>query len=121
MHHMHIWNEINDVLFWILLFVMAWLAYILAFHGGVPNIGTAPAIQKKAANILKDHATKRGGDFTIVDMGSGEGGFTRLIARNVPFAHVIGLEMSPQSYQLAQLGKRLKKIGNIEYKLGDMF
>ncbi len=119
---MHIWGLINDVLFWTLVAVLIWTAYILAFHGGVPNIGTAPAIQRRAIDVLKSFSTTRAGaPFSIIDLGSGDGSFTRLIARNIPQARVTGLEMSYQSYQWSRLQKKLRRISNLDYTRGDMF
>lgn len=111
------WELCNDILFWLLAVVLAWNAYILVFHKGVPNIGTAPAIQQEIIAALR----ARFGDapFSVVDLGSGDGKFTRAIARNLPQAQVLGLESAPQSYFSSKLlGSCLK---NLAYKRGDFF
>ena len=113
---------INHILFWLLAFTLAWNAYILAFHKGVPNIGTAPAIKQKVIEGLKVYAATLGGrDFTVVDLGSGDGKFTREIARDIPSARVLGLETAWQSYWLSLFLRHLHKLDNLDYKRTDFF
>lgn len=119
---MQTWDLINDILFWTGVFSMAWMAHILVFHKGVPNIGTAPVLQKKAVDVLKAFSAARGDEpFTLVDLGSGDGNFTRRIARNVPAARVTGIETAPQSYYWSKLLKKLQGLDNLDYKRGDFF
>ena len=113
---------INNILFCLLVCILLWNAYILAFHRGVPNIGTAPAIQQEVLAILKKYSASHGGmPFTIVDLGSGDGRFTREIARNIPEAQVTGLETAPQSYFWSLFLKHLQKLDNLDYKRVDFF
>jgi 16S rRNA A1518/A1519 N6-dimethyltransferase RsmA/KsgA/DIM1 with predicted DNA glycosylase/AP lyase activity len=88
----------------------------------VPNIGTAPAIQQQVIAILKAYSAARGhAPFTVVDLGSGDGKFTREIARSIPEARVTGLETARQSYLWSKLLKHLQSLGNLDYKRQDFF
>lgn len=116
------WDLINDILFWTGAFFMAWMAYILVFHRGVPNIGTAPALQKKAVDVLRSFSASRNdAPFTLVDLGSGDGNFTRRIARSIPAARITGIETAPQSYHWSKLLKKLQHLDNLDYARGDFF
>jgi len=113
---------INPILFWFLIFMLVWQAYNLIFNRGVPNIRTAPAIRKKIIEILKEDCAARGKtSYTIIDLGSGNGLFTRQIAASMPHARVIGLEISQQSVWWSMMHKRWRKLGNLEYKRADFF
>lgn len=113
---------INRILFWFLAFMLVWQGYNLIFNKGVPNIRTAPAIRKKIIEILKKDAAARGKKpYTIIDLGSGNGLFTRQIARSMPEARVIGLEISPQSVWWSAMLARWRKLDNLEYKKADFF
>src|SRR5262249_44423929 len=108
--------------FWFLVFMLVWQGYVLLFNGGVPNIRTAPAIRKKLIDLLKQDAEQKGKHpYTIIDLGSGNGLFTRQIARAMPEAKVIGLEFSPQQIWWSNFWKRWHKLDNLEYKRADFF
>jgi SAM-dependent methyltransferase len=108
--------DFNQVLFWLAVFVLGWNAYFMIFNRGIPNIRTAPAIRKKIIEILKEDCNKCGKpDYTIFDIGSGNGLFTREIAKALPQAKVIGLEISRQQYTWAMMMKRRQDIKNLEY------
>jgi SAM-dependent methyltransferase len=116
-------NYINDTLFWVLLFFLLWNGYILLFNRGVPNIRTAPAARKTIIGLLKqDMAKLKGGKpYRIVDMGSGNGLFSRYIARNIKDAQVMGVEIATKSYLWSLMMKRLFNIENLEYHKSDFF
>jgi trans-aconitate methyltransferase len=119
---LHVWALINDILFWFGVFILTWLGYIVAFHKGVPNIGTAPALQKKAVEVLKKFSVERGNKpFTLIDLGSGDGNFTRRIAKNVPTARITGIETAPQSFAWSRFMKKVQRLDNLDYKKGDFF
>ena len=97
----------NHFLFWFAIFTLVWNVYFVVFNRGIPNIRTAPAIRKKIIRMLKEDRAKRGGgNYVIYDIGSGNGLFTREIARAMPDAKVIGIEISPQQYRWAMMMKR---------------
>lgn len=105
-------ETINAVLFWILLFVLGWQAYILIFNRGIPNIRTAPALRRVMIEQLKKSGSKR-----IYDLGSGGGDLSRAIAAALPKAKVTGLEISAGAVRRAQ--GRSKHLPNLEYIQGD--
>lgn len=113
---------INEILSWTLLFVLLWNGYILLFNKGVPNIRTAPAIRKKVIEILKEDRAARGKDgYTIIDMGSGSGRFSRQMARSMPEARITGIEWSRLAYWYTSMCKRLFRLENLDYKRADFF
>lgn len=114
-------DSINQILFWIFAYFMAWNAYILFFNRGVPNIKTAPAIRKKVIEILHKESSKIGTEkaFQIIDLGAGNGDFSREMAKNLPGEHIVGLEISRLSYARAQLINRLRPHGNLSFQRCD--
>ncbi len=108
---------IGKVLFWQLAILLVIDAYFLLFHGGIPNIRTAPAIRAKIIDLLKDDFATRGKPgYTIVDLGSGNGLFTREIARALPQAHIVGIEIARQSLWWSNMWKRYHRLTNLEYR-----
>jgi SAM-dependent methyltransferase len=113
---------LNTFLFSTILAGFFWNIYVRIFNKGVPTVGTAPAIQNKVIETLREDALRKGKPvYRIIDLGSGNGEFTRQIARSMPGAHVIGIETSPKSYWWSVLLKRLQKLGNLEYRKLDFF
>ncbi len=114
---------VDNILRWIFLSVLLLDAYALIFNKGIPNIRTAPAIRQKIIHLLRDEAAKHTGQdpFTIIDMGSGNGLFTREIARAIPQARVIGLEISKTALWWSNCLKKLLKLKNVEYIDQDFF
>lgn len=112
----------NDILFWIFLYILLWQAYILLFNRGVPNIGTAPAIREKMIALLKKDKEEKGGkNYIIIDTGAGNGRLTREIAKAIPDARVIGVEIAILSFLKANFWKRFYGVPNVEYKKADFF
>ena len=115
-------NLINNILLTIGLWLWVWNAYILIFNKGIPNIRTAPAVRRTVIGLLQADMAARGKKpFVIIDLGSGNGLFARQIARSMPEAQVIGIEISQLAHGWAQLLKRLSRLKNLEYRQGDMF
>lgn len=113
---------VNDVLFWICWGSLSLLAFNIVFHKGIPNIRSAPAIRKKVISILQENMADRdGGEFTLLDLGSGNGLFTREIARAFPKAKVIGIESTWHTALLACWLKRLNKLDNLDYVHSNFF
>lgn len=108
---------INEILHWVCLYVLVWYGYILIVNKGVPNIKTAPAVRKKMVELFQRDMNERGiKPYKIVDLGSGNGDLTRHLARNLPDAHVIGVEISPIAYYRSVLIQKLFGIKNLEYQ-----
>jgi SAM-dependent methyltransferase len=113
-----------DVLFVVTLALLLWNVNILVFNRGIPNIRTAPAIRRKIISLLQEHESARADraqPYIIYDLGSGNGLFARQIARAMPQAKVIGVEISRPSYEWSMMMKKRLKIGNLDYKNADVF
>jgi len=113
-----------DCLFALTLFLLLWNVNILVFNRGIPNIRTAPALRKKIISLLKEHEAARVDrtqPYIIYDLGSGNGLFARQIAREMPQAKVIGVEVSGPSYEWSMMMKKRMKIENLDYKHADVF
>src|SRR3989338_9544577 len=108
---------VDNVLRLIFLSFVFLYSFFQIFNKGIPNIRTAPAIRKRIIELLKIEVAKYNGSepFTIVDMGSGNGLFTREIARAFPEARVIGLEISKTALAWSRRFKKLHKLNNIDY------
>lgn len=105
-------ETLNDILFWVLLFVLSWQAYILIFNRGIPNIRTAPALRRVMIEKLKEAGARR-----IYDLGAGGGDLSRAIATAMPEAKVSGLEISAGAVRRAR--GRGKHLPNLDYVQGD--
>ncbi len=103
-------------MFLALVSLLALQAYNIVFHKNIPNFRTAPAIRKKIIQLLKDDFEARGGaPYTIVDLGSGNGLFTREIAKALPRAKVKGIELARLNFMWANRQKRRAGLDNLEY------
>lgn len=113
---------VNKVLFWIFAVLMFLELWVILFHGGIPNIRTAPAIRKKFIALLQADAAKRGlTSYKVVDLGAGHGLMTREIARAMPQAQAVGLEMAKASVAWANWHKKREKLTNVEFVQTDFF
>lgn len=114
---------VDNVLRWVFLFLLLLDAKYVFFNKGIPNIRTAPAIRKRIIEILREEAASHKGTepFTIVDLGSGNGLFTREIARAIPDARIIGLEISKTALKWSMIFKKICKLQNVEYIDQDFF
>ncbi|MGQ0527170.1 MAG: class I SAM-dependent methyltransferase [Alphaproteobacteria bacterium] len=57
----------------------------------------------------------------MIDLGSGNGLFTREIARALPEAKVVGIEISAKSYTWSRMLKNFYRLENLDYKKSDFF
>lgn len=113
---------LNAVLFWLCLWVLFLNAYFLLFNRGIPNIRTAPAIRRRMVELLREDCRRRSLDpYTIIDLGSGNGSLTRYIAKHMPEARVIGIEISSLAILRSNIMKRLGKTENLSYEKSDFF
>ncbi len=102
----------------------AWLiyAYFVLFHGGVPNIRTAPAIREEIIRLLRDdYAARTLPRYTIYDLGSGNGHLTRQIAKALPQANVVGVELNALSVLWSNWMKKRQGLDNLTYVRSDFF
>lgn len=116
-------DTINNILFWICLWVLLWNAYFLIFNRGIPNIRTAPAIRKSIITRLQKDVQQANKDtpFIIYDLGCGNGKFTREIASAIPNAHVIGIEISKPAYWHACALQKIFSLKNLSYRNSDFY
>lgn len=108
---------VDKVLFWLLISLLVLEFYNLVFHKGIPNIRTAPAIREKIIALIKQDYEQRGSpsSYTIVDLGSGNGLFTREIAKELPRAKVVGLEIAKLSVLWSEKLKAYFGLKNLSY------
>ena len=113
-------DAFNDIMFWVLGFLLLWNAYILVFNKGVPNVRTAPAIRKK---VIKELIAQKGDKkkFHVIDTGCGNGLFTREIAKAIPDAQVIGIDCDKVALFWANFWKKLLRIKNVKYICEDFY
>ncbi len=120
----------NTVMFWFGLFVIVYHApliaryfYIKIFCKNRSNMRTAPEICLKAIDIIKADMTAKGNpvDYTVLDLGSAYGYFSRDIAKAIPQAKVIGMDFDPGGVAFSNLVKRFLKLKNVEFIKCDFF
>jgi len=113
-------ETINHILFWVGIASIIIYGQIVLFNRGIPNIETAPRVRKKIIELLRaDFAARNLATYTIVDVGSGNGALTRDIARAMPDARVIGIEIAPHLVWLSGWLARRQKLNNLEYRRMD--
>ncbi len=107
---------VENIIFYAALYVLLWNAYFLTINKGIPNIRTAPAIRKKMVELIAaDMSRKNKQEYTIIDLGAGNGDLTRFIARSLPQARVIGVEIDKLAYWKACVLKKMSRCKNLEY------
>ena len=91
-------------------------------RANVPTLATGFVGRRKIANILKHEASLQGKDaYTIIDLGSGRGELTRVIAKKIPNAKVIGIEMARFPYMQASYIQRWLGPKNLSYQCCDFW
>jgi SAM-dependent methyltransferase len=109
-------DQINDVLKWICLFVLLWNAYFIFFNKGIPNLGSAKAIRQKVVQEFINRLKSNDNMAPIIyDIGCGYGYVTRDLARAMPHAKIIGIEVNKISYWRAILTSKILGIKNTHY------
>jgi SAM-dependent methyltransferase len=116
-------HHVNVSIFYLAVVLLCWNLSILIFNRAVPNIPTAPAIRRAVIALLKEDMARQQEKrpYTIIDIGAGNGQFTREIAAALPDARVIGLEISWFAYRWSLAMKRRHKLENLEYRHVDFF
>lgn len=115
---------------WIIFF-----AIIVAFAGvclsyvyyelktGVPTFPTMPAMQEKIIALLRADMAARPHirPYTIIDLGSGSGQMTQRIARALPEARIIGIEISFVPWLRSYVRQKFFGPTNVVYKRLDFW
>ncbi|MBI3418899.1 MAG: methyltransferase domain-containing protein [Proteobacteria bacterium] len=114
-------DPLNLVLLCVVGYVAGRIIYELAFNRTqVPTLLSGFFERRKIIELLKKDAEARGGaSYTMIDLGSGRGELTRQIARALPQARVIGLEIVPFAYLQSRFFQRLFGLKNLEYQKRD--
>ena len=64
-------------------------------RANVPTLATSLTARPRITKLLQEEAARRlGQPYTVVDLGSGRGGLARHIAKAIPHARVIGIELA---------------------------
>ncbi|MFA4993813.1 MAG: methyltransferase domain-containing protein [Bdellovibrionales bacterium] len=111
---------------WYALGVILCLALVCEFYTlktGVPTITSFPSARRKIIEILKSEVDLKPSDkpYTIIDLGSGNGRLTSQVARALPSAQVIGIEISFVPWVYSVLRQRVFGPKNLEYKRADFW
>ena len=86
---------------------------------GVPTVASFPPARRKIVEILQREAgSPRAG---IVDLGSGNGQLAAAIARAMPAAHVLGIEISPVPLILSKIRYGFAGLRNLAFRRVDFF
>ncbi len=116
------WVYLNPFLLAVGLYLLLWNAYFLVFNKGIPNIKTAPAIRAEIIKRLKIIAEESNEEkFTIIDLGCGNGHFSKEIATAIPNAHVVGIEIDKISYWKALWLQKRSNLPNLEFCNADFY
>lgn len=114
------------LLYWYALAVILILiasCEIYTFKTGVPTVTSFPSSRKKMIEILKGEWARheKESSFTILDLGSGTGKLVLEIAKALPSARVIGIEISLTPFLFSLFRKRLWGAGNADFKREDFW
>ncbi len=113
----------KGVLLSILSYYMLRIGYEFTLNRShIPTMNTDTGLMRKMVEILiEDAAKKSGAVYQVVDCGSGTGKLTRMIARAIPTAKVLGLETAKWPFEQSRLMQRLMGIQNLQYQQQDFF
>lgn len=115
------------MVFWDVLFIFLVLfALITASYcyydakTGVSTFPTMPAVRRKMIEILQQDFTAKqplleGRCYTIIDLGSGSGQLSWHVAKALPEAKVMGVEISPIPWLRSVIRQRLFGPANLAY------
>lgn len=94
------------------------------FKTGVPTLASFPSARRKIIEMLqKDFAARTASSrpYTILDLGSGSGQLSWRIARALPNARVIGIEISFIPWLRSVLRQKIFGPKNLEYQRADFW
>jgi release factor glutamine methyltransferase len=104
------------------------LQYILGeweFFGLPIKVGSEALIPRPETEILVEQAlseaAKMSGSISILDIGTGTGCIALAIAKHLPGASVVGIDVSSGAVDLAKENARLIGISNVSFQIGDIF
>lgn len=91
---------------------------IYNFKTGVPTVSSFPSARRKIVETIKQHAPPGA---VIMDLGSGTGRLSWAIARALPQAEVIGIEISFFPWLISVLRQKLTGTRNLRYRRADFW
>ncbi len=108
---------IINIIFALILIIAICCEYY-AFKTGVPTVASFPSARRKIIEILQNDAAARpdARPYIIIDLGSGGGQLSWHIARNLPYAQVVGVELSFIPWFRSVVRQRLFGPANLNYK-----
>lgn len=114
------------LIFFIIIIVVAAICFSYTYYHfktGIPTFPTMPAMQEKIIALLKADMAARPTvrPYTIIDLGSGSGQMTQRIARALPEARIIGIEISPFPWLRSVVAQRLLGPKNVSYYCKDFW
>ncbi len=96
-----------------------WIVFELTINRGkVPSLATGFIGRRKIAAILQEDRPRKT-SYHIIDLGSGRGELTRMIARALPDAHVTGIEMARGPFRQSVFLQKLFGPRNLAYQCLD--
>lgn len=106
------------VLCLLLAFYAIWGSYeYYQLKTGVATFPSMPSVRRKMIELLKgDAALSKARPYTILDLGSGSGQLSWHVARAMPEAHVIGIEVSYIPWLRSVLRQKLFGPINLEFR-----
>jgi release factor glutamine methyltransferase len=104
------------------------LQYILSeweFFGLPFKVGPEALIPRPETEILVEQAlseaAKMSANISILDIGTGTGCIALALAKHLPFASVVGIDVSSGAVELAKENARLLSISNVSLQIADIF
>jgi len=110
--------DLSTSLYSLTLLILIGLAvneYYTFFKTGVPTIRSWAASRQKMVALLKAEFATRPAPYQIIDLGSGNGILAIAIARALPNATVVGIELSPLPHATACLRQRFSGLKNLRF------
>ena len=90
-------------------------------HGYTEVEATRLADQAGTLADLLHHDTQYPAGSRVLEAGCGVGAQTRILARRSPSAHFVSVDVSARSLALARDAIERERLGNVEFKLADLF
>ncbi len=114
---------IHAVTILILIYFMIRTIYERVFNrANIPTLETPFMLIRTMAKLLKkDFDERNPSAYHVVDFGCGDGQLTRMIARTLPKADVLGIENAKIPYTQSVFFKTVFGIKNVRYQQADFF
>lgn len=122
---MHIGLPVKDIAPFVAHLTVAMLAVSYVYYcwrTKVPIFPTERSAQQALLALLRETVARRpDGKLKIYDLGAGGGGLCLAIARALPQAQVIGIEISWPAWLFAVLRQKILRQKNLDYRRADFW